>query len=384
MKKGQKHLIGLISYNLYSNHMNYGAALHSYAFQQYLKKQGVDSVIIDYVPLEFRYKSIKYPILNYRRFWHLRGFTVHFLTWLIGFFPNIRKYNAFQAFFKKHYVKTKHRYGHAEMLRMKELEGLPIDCWVCESDVIWKLYKTNGFNEVFFLNLPAAEGKRKVAYSPSLGSRPFTEAETDRFQCLVEDFAAISCRECEGAEYMSRLLDREVRWVLDPTLLLSSADYQKIAIQPKEQRYLLAYNCMVNDRDMLREAQRMADRLGLELIEISNFNLNKLSFKHTVKTDVGMEEFLGYFQDADFIVCNAFHGCCFSVIFQKQFFLFQRDSSDFRMKSLTDGLGISNRLIPHTHKEIPTDYSPIDYTVVNENLEALRLRSYEFIRQNIL
>lgn len=141
---------------------------------------------------------------------------------------------------------------------------------------------------------------------------------------------------------------------------------------------------MVNDRKMLQEAQILAKQLHLELIEISNFNLNKLLFKHKVKTDVGIEEFLGYFQHADFIVCNAFHGCCFSVIFQKQFFLFQRDSSDFRMKSITEGLGISDRLVPHTNKKIPENYNPINYTVVNKKLEELRLQSFEFIRQNII
>ena len=36
--------VGIISINKYSKHLNFGAALHSYAFQQYLDKQGIDNV----------------------------------------------------------------------------------------------------------------------------------------------------------------------------------------------------------------------------------------------------------------------------------------------------------------------------------------------------
>ena len=37
--------VGIISINKYSKHLNFGAALHSYAFQQYLDKQGIDNAV---------------------------------------------------------------------------------------------------------------------------------------------------------------------------------------------------------------------------------------------------------------------------------------------------------------------------------------------------
>ncbi len=52
--------VGIISINKYSKHLNFGAALHSYAFQQYLDKQGIDNVIIDYLPLF--HENLQYEI----------------------------------------------------------------------------------------------------------------------------------------------------------------------------------------------------------------------------------------------------------------------------------------------------------------------------------
>lgn len=380
-------VIGIVSYNCHSDHMNYGAVLHSYAFQQYLFKKDVHSVILDYLPTIIERANFKYPVLNFRRFWRVKGFLSNFISWgVLGFFPNLRKYNKFQKFFSKYYTKTKHTYRQNELLKMQSLEDLNITEWVVESDVVWKLYSHGGFDKIFFLRAPFMVDKKKVAYSPTISSRPFDEDEIKTFLGYVNDFYDISCRDKEGAEYLSSLIGRKVEWVLDPTLLLASEDYKRIESEPhfKPNHYLLTYNCMSNDIDMLEQAQKLADKLGLQMIEISNFNINKMRFRHRILTDIGIEEFLWYFSHADFIVCNAFHGCCFSVIFRKEFFLFQRDGSDYRMKSITSGLGLEKRFVLYAEKKIPDHFDPIDYNSVYEKLSALRKISFDFIDRNIL
>lgn len=383
--ENKNRLIGLISYNIHSDHMNYGAVLHTFAFQQHLKKCGIQSVVINYVPKMIEKKNFKYPILNVCMMRHPCSILWNLLNWgILGFFSNLRKYRKFQFFFKNHYIKTSFQYRHNELMLLNVIEDLAIDTYVCESDVIWKLYAKTDFDDVFFLNTPFAKGKIKVAYSPSIGSRPFDEQEQKYILTMTKDFKAVSCREREGSEYLSQLLNRDVLWVLDPTLLLDSNDYEPLIISPEERDYLLVYNCMVNDVQMLKETSKLAERLGLEMIEISNYNVNKIKFNHKVKTDVGIEEWLGYFKYANFVVCNAFHGCCFSVIFQKQFFLFQRDGSDYRMKSITEGLGLSERLIPYYDKKLPQEINPIDYNTVNLKLSKLKKQSFYFIKQYIL
>ena len=387
MDRKTSKIIGIVSYNCHSDHMNYGAVLHSYAFQQYLLTKDVHSVILDYLPMTIEGMNFKYPVLNYKRFWHIKDFFLYFISWgVLGFLPNLRKYKKFQKFFSEYYVKTKHTYKQCELLKMQSLEDYKISEWVVESDVVWKLYSTGGFDKVFFLQAPFMINKRKVAYSPTISSRPFDKEEKETFLEYVNDFYEISCRDREGAEYLSSIIGRKVEWVVDPTLLLDSNHYKKIEKEPvfKPNHYLLTYNCMSNDATMLDQAQKLADKLGLQMIEISNFNINKLKYKHRVLTDIGIEEFLWYFSHADFIICNAFHGCCFSVIYKKEFFLFQRDGSDYRMKSITHGLGLNNRFVPFTDKRIPDDFNLIDYNSVYDKLNALRNVSFDFIDRNII
>lgn len=376
--------VAIISYNIHSNHMNYGAALHSYAFQQYLQKIGIESIVVDYVPKTLENYHIKYPIFNYCRIWHPRAFLRHLLIWGLGFWDNIQKFKKFRAFFSVHLQYTPHTYTYSELMSGAVIPKLENAIFVCESDVIWKLYDADGFDDVFFLNFPFTKGKSKVAYAPSIGSRLFNDSEVQRFKELVQDFKAISTREKQGADYISAILNQKIDWMLDPTFLLSASDYSKIANQPLESHYVLLYNCMINDAEMVKEAERFAVSKGLSLIEISNYYINKLKYHHKVICNAGIEDWLGYFQNADYVICNAFHGFCFSVIFKKQVFLFLRDDSDYRMKNITDAFGVSERLIHFNNKTIPLQMTDIDYDSVYEKLDVLRLKSDHYIKENII
>ena len=376
--------IAFISYSLHSSHMNYGAALHGYAFQQFLKRNNIDSIAIDYYPQDLEGYNIKYPILNHLRFWHARSFISHWINWGGSFFANLRKYKKFKLFFENNIKKTDSTYKHKDLIKIESIDGITFTHFICESDVIWKLYKKNGFNEDFFLHFPAAKNAKKIAYAPSLGSRPFEDDEIRRFKFLTKDFNAISTRELQGAEYLSKILNRRIDWVLDPVFFLSKDDYAQIEKEPKEQKYLLVYNCMQNDRKMIEQAATLAKKLNLELIEISVFWVNKIRCSHKVLVDVGIEEWLGYFRHADFIVCNAFHGFCFSMIFEKECFLFQRDSSDYRMPNITEALGVSNRLIPWNKKLIPATYEKINFDDVRSRLTNLKVKSEKFLLDSLL
>ncbi|WP_281514297.1 polysaccharide pyruvyl transferase family protein [Phocaeicola sartorii] len=379
-----KKLVGIVSYNIHSNHLNYGTVLHSYAFQQYLKRHGVESVILDFVPPSLEHYHVKWPFLNNVRFWHIRSFLFYMANWIFACFDNLSKFKKFQSFFDRCYVKTAKEYRTEQLKKMDSLEELQVDLWVCESDVIWKLYTCNGFFDVFFLNTPFMNKSKKVAYSPCLGSKKFNKDEVLTFKYLTQTFSAISCRERKSVEYVQRILNREVSFVLDPTLLLSSDIYDRIVEPPKYRKYLLCYNCMSNDKEMLREAKKLADRLGLQLIELSIFSINRMILGHKVVGDAGIEEFLGYMKFADFVVCNSFHGACFCKIYKKQFFVFERDKSDVKMHNLVETFGVIDRMIPCDNKHIPEVYSPIDYGAVEENIRPVLDDSIQFINKYII
>ena len=55
--------IGIISINAHTKVLNLASPLHSYAFQQFLEQNGIDSYIIDYKPNYYATFNPKYPYL---------------------------------------------------------------------------------------------------------------------------------------------------------------------------------------------------------------------------------------------------------------------------------------------------------------------------------
>ena len=376
--------VALISYTTHSKHFNYGAALHGYAFQRYLAERGCDVAVVDYIPKELERYHWKWPILNAGRLWRNPVLMLrYFIRWVYSARTNLRKLRKFRAFFDSRMRVTDRAYTERDLVEGGALVEGGFDVFVCESDVIWKRNDRVAFDRGFFLSFPAADRARKIAYAPSLGGVPMNEDEMRTFIRYVRDFAAISCRERSGAEEIGRLLGRDIPWVIDPTLLLTAADYAKIAILPKESGYVLLYTCMRFNRNMVREAKAYARRLGKRLIEVGNYGINRLVFGHRTIDDAGIEEWLGLFMNADAVICNSFHGICFSVIFGKPFYVFGRRRDDPRFSNICDALGLSDRLLDRDG-QIPVADRGIDFAEVNARLATLRQRSEDFVRESII
>ena len=375
--------VALISFITHSSHLNYGATLHGYAFQQVLSKYGIDSRVIRYIPKLLKKDNLKYPILIPKG---QRSFISWFLVkinWLIGFNANLRKYKKFQEFIDKQLITTKRTYNYEDLKVCNKVDNTDFDVFICESDIIWKISDIESIDENFFLSFPAANGKAKIAYAPTVASTPLEGDVLLRFKQLTEPFQAISARESKGAEYLTKVLMRKVEFVLDPTLLLEESDYDTISVPPTDSDYLLVYNCTVNDIKMVEQAKKFAKMNNLKLIEISNYSLNRFIVRHTVLDDIGIEEWLGYFKHAKMVITNSFHGMCFSIVYKKPFFIFQRDNRDFRMQNIVDALGLTDHLVPCETRHLPLINPAINYNDVYTILSELRAKSFRFIESSL-
>ena len=110
--------VATISYTTHSRHLNYGAVLHGWAFQQVLKRMGCESIAIDYLPRDLARYHFKWPVLGaFRvRFWrHPLLFSRRVAQWLVSSFANIRKLRKFERFFHTRMSVTSRMYSEEEL-----------------------------------------------------------------------------------------------------------------------------------------------------------------------------------------------------------------------------------------------------------------------------
>ncbi len=306
--------IGTLSLNINAPDFNYGAMLHSWAFQQYLlKKAGVSAEIIDYTMPKVegwnRYDPGKSSI-NFTGHRKINGTMEDYLS----------RARKFDDFISNHLKVSKEKYVQKTISRAT----LPYDVIICESDVIWSA-KRGKLDPVFYLATPSMRGKRRIAYAPSMADAIFTQEQESQLDFLLDNVHFISCRESFQKPLLEKHTDKPVQHVVDPVMLLDAKDYDSItAPRIMEENYLLLY-LPVDENEVLRQsAIEYAGKNNLKILEISTMLKSDSSDLEVCVPDAGIEEFLSAIKYADMVFTNSFHAICFSIIFGRQFYAFTR------------------------------------------------------------
>jgi hypothetical protein len=352
--------------------LNYGAVLQVYALSKYLEDNGHEAIVIDYRNklIEKKYQSFPFYILFERKniFKSLKIFTKKILSISI----QNKKRNKFYDFISKN-LKVDSRIA-------SEGAQIPNDfeMYLVGSDQVWNNSITGGFDEAYFLKYPTNKNVIKASYAASLeqSNHKFINENKEAFLTNLNYLDKVSVREVQIEKLIKSISNKEVETVVDPTLLLSSSVYEAILEQPKERGYVLVYHLSTN-KDLLISADKIAKNKNLDIIEIYA-GINPYIKGERYKQDLSPNEFLGYFKFADFVITSSFHGTCFSIIFNKQFYVISNHSSD-RQSYLLQSLNISNRMISSS-KDVQVD-ELVDFLEVGKQLETLKKHSINFLNE---
>ncbi len=397
--------IGIISINMFSKGLNFACPLHTYAFQQFLLQNGIESTVITYKPNYYENFNLRQPYDYYRKKYNNRLQKAASVTdpeeqkscqevldkleskrdlWEPMQKERAVRYDKFQKFINQHYIRTKKCYD-SDLL---ETEDPGFDCYICATDVIWKNTPVYGFDRGYFLGSTCMENKHKIAYSASRGTYfANTQEEVDQFFAYLNDFDAISVREKTLHNYIEQNSDISAPLVLDPVLLHDRSFYEKISIKPPEEHYVLLYYVMEQAKETIRQAALYASAHHQKVIEITDLPVGEGRLKeypgvdYTLRYAIGIEEWIGYILHADCIFTNSFHVCCFSVLFEKQFFAGHRNSE--KVALFMDAFGLSHRKLVSGGNPVSSPPAPIDYDEIRPRLKQRQKESAEWILQAI-
>lgn len=124
---------------------------------------------------------------------------------------------------------------------------------------------------------------------------------------------------------------------VDPVFLLNAAEWSKLAKDPGIDNYILIYR--LNKSNIIDDfARKLAKKTGKRVINIGQDLIDKVKnpdFEGNLSTSV--EEFLGLFKHADYVVTNSFHGTAFSVIFNRKLYV-ETKQKDFKKNDRAENL----------------------------------------------
>jgi len=232
---------------------------------------------------------------------------------------------------------------------------------------------------------------RRVAYAASFGTDQWTFSAGQHRTCalLLKRFDAVSIREDSGVALCQQHFGVQAEHVIDPTMLLPRSHYVDLACNeysmPRRSggKWLFVYVLDVNpDKEIA--VDHIASSLGLSRFAVKaateqgSTSLDKLAVPP-------VEDWLRGFDEADFVVTDSFHGCVFSIIFNKPFIAYGNRSRGLsRFESLLKMFGLEDRLIDSS-AALSSDIlrQPIDWPDVNALLARRQEDAKTFLMESL-
>ena len=360
---------GIVSYNIYGNFTNYGSALQSWALHQAVNRQGQgrwESVLVDYCPDILRDKDPLNPMKN---MWDQDEASLRMCRLSL---PAIREnFHKFDAFYHNRFARTAKSYTSENFNDVVADECL--DGFICGSDTIFCMDEF-GFDDGYYANYPCMKNGYAVSYAASFGDPTLTPEVCATLNERLQNFKAFGLREEQMVPYVREHTNVPVQRVVDPTLLLTSEDYDRIvAPRQEKEKYLLLYARRYNP-EMEAYAEQVATEKGLKIIEISLRATN--AEKHRMFYEAGVEEFLSLVKHADYVVTNSFHGMIFAVQYRRPFVIFSRFQCNNKIEEILRLFGLPQRMLVTRDQTVPDE---IDYDAVHSRIDAAREKSLAFL-----
>lgn len=329
-------------------HTNYGGILQAYALQTVLQRLGHDVEVLQ-TPSTSRHNPALMPLVYGKRL------AKKFLKdWNSPVFLERKKKREYPII-RQHTDRFIARYLNLREIRsLTDVSPSDYDAFIVGSDQIWrKPY----FNDMWhapmkdaFLDFTKGWDVKRIAYAASFGMDNINEySESDIKDCkeALRMFDAISVREDSGVEICKSNFGIDATHALDPTMLLTKEDYEKIV---KESNMPESYGdmlCYILDPTALKTEviNKVSAEKGFKpfnvFAEVDNV---KLPLEQRVQPP--LESWLRGFMDAEFVVTDSFHACVFSIIFGKPFLAIGNAGRGMgRFTSLLSTFGLQSRLI---------------------------------------
>jgi len=348
--------IGIITFHYATN---YGGVLQAF---------GLYNKLIELFPSSEVY-IVDYDNRPFERARRSQGVIYQFIssiTKMIVMTFSMKSRLFFRIFIKKYF----------RLININNIQEL--DYLVCGSDQIWNPKLTRGLVPHYFGHIKGFTGKT-VIYAASDGGY-LGDADPELLRKYLANITAISVRESTMLPLLNHYA-KNVSVVSDPVYLFDVSFWKEFASKRKCQKYILIY-CLSSDDNILRDAYKLASQKKLRIIQIKALYPIKDIFrsKHKV-VQPSLPDFLSWFLYAEYIFTNSFHGLAFSIISNKQFYVYQLNNKlNNRIHCVLSEFNITNRYGSFFDVDALEN---IDYDIINDLHAKKRKTAIEFLKANL-
>lgn len=313
---------GIINY-WYTN--DHGAILTAFALQQFLKKNGHSSKLINLAPPRYE-----------------------------------RKGGISEKFELKYLDSTYGKYNSASLSYLND----KFKFFLVGSD---QVFRAEWVPDNWFLDF-VHEKNIKISISASFGTEELNVSpeRKKKIRYLLNRFNNISVREKSGVEICRNLGVKSAEWILDPVFLIDKDIYIEIAQHTKKLNKLCFCYIRDNSQEINEQISAYAKAKKMDVVYCNE--------------QTPVEYFIGYIYDCDTLITDSYHGLCFGIIFRKNVFCYKnKKRGNARFDSLTEQLHLPEKIFIYDQKEDLIHRESINFDPIEKALEKEVKRSHKWI-----
>lgn len=344
----------MFDFNIITFHrsLNFGAVLQAFALQEFISDAGFDVGVYDY--RKPKYTATK-PTFRSR------------VNRLLSKITQDNKSKSIQM-------------SRFEEFRNSSLK-LNLDTnsrvFVTGSDQVWNL--NNSMDSMFFLQF-LDKNIYKASYAASMAKSSIPEDRKIILSEYLKNFDAISVREESLKNSLKEVCDKDISVNVDPTLLHDKSFYSKLAspIEGIPDKFILVYILHI-PKNGNRLLSWLHKETGLPVVLLDSSGNVGILIKHNfIVKDAGPREFLYLFEKAECVVTTSFHGTCFSIIFEKEFYSIVNPAAPSRIAGLLNKIGI--KPVEESDKQFSRN-NTLNWEQVREKLASERQSSLQYFKR---
>ncbi len=367
-------------------HKNYGSQLQSYATTVELARRNIDFEII-------RYKKKTTPLLLIKSLPRLlnpifindRIIETSQKKMMLKLHPQLAQDNAvrnaaFDKFSQSRFKKLSPVYYGYEQLKEQSKKYTAV---MVGSDQLWS---PSGITSNFYNLMFADDNTVKISYATSFGVSQINPKYHKIYNTFLNRLDFISVRENSGKKIVEELSSNKAEVVCDPVILLDAEQWLKEIPNKRlyDEPYIFAYflGKSAEYRDAVTKFAKQKDLKIVTEPHMDSYNKADENFGDYTPFDIGPAEFVNLIRNAEYVFTDSFHGSVFSMLYQKQFLVFNRysdnssSSKNSRIDSFCKNYGLSDR---RYNGNIADVENKINYEDVLGKVDEHRQKSKAFL-----
>lgn len=401
--------IGIITY--WQSNDNYGQQLQCWALQKHLEKNGHSPFLIRFKRFDwdaFQKKNHPKQTLVASFFQAFNNFIKILLIYpkiienkrqkeksiwdieqtKLDLYATIRnKERLFAEFREKNLSISDIEYNDVNELRK---EPPLADAYITGSDQVWNYDLQLEELDAFFLQWGNSKTK-KIAYAPSIGHNMWPQELQERLKSYLSSFDAISVRESTAIDICKQAGFNAVH-VIDPTLLLSAAEYDFEEYSKKDSPFIYIYSLNYQSKEDIpwQEIKQYAKdhNFKIKVTPSSGYTPCREIFEDVEYEYATIPQWINNIRNAKLVITASFHGIIFSILNHTKVVFTPLKGhwaqSNTRGEELLKFTGLDQCILTGKERFQEIAKKTIDWSFVDSSINEWRQRSIKYLDNSLV